>query len=165
MGFSNFANGFVMVLPFAAGAGAMIAGGRSSSRRGERIWHVALPWLLAASAFAAASAVQSYSLVLVALTIGLIGLFAAYGPFWSLPTSFLRGTAAAGGIALINTIGNLGAFIGPSLFGVLKQGSGNYASGMAAIAFGMMLAALIVIAVGRTLAPRRAAIPKPSAAE
>jgi cyanate permease len=165
MGFSNFANGFVMVLPFAAAVGAMILGGRSSSKRDERIWHVALPWLLAASAFAAASLVQSNLIVLAALSFGLIGMFAAYGAFFSLPSSFLRGPAAAGGIGLFTTIGMFGGFFGPSLLGVLKQGSGDYASGMAAVAFGTMLAALIVLAVGYATAPRVAmVVPKPGAA-
>jgi MFS transporter, ACS family, tartrate transporter len=65
----------------------------------------------------------------------------------------------AGGISLINTIGSFGGFFGPSLFGVLKQGSGDYASGMMAVAFGMMLASLIVVAVGRALAPRPLLVP------
>ena len=159
MGFLNFANGFVMVLPFAAGACAMILGGRSSSIRGERIWHVALPWLLAASGFAVAGVMQSNTIVLAALTFGWLGFYAAYGPFFSLPSSFLRGTAAAGGIGLFNTIGSFGGFFGPSLFGVLKEGTGDYATGMAAAAFGMMLAALIVLAVGRAMAPRAAISP------
>ncbi len=154
MGFSNFANGFVMVLPFAAGACAMILGGRSSSMRGERIFHVTLPWLLAGSGFAVAAVMQSNAIVLAALSFGWFGFYAAYGAFFSLPSSFLRGTAAAGGIALFNTIGSFGGFFGPSLFGVLKEGRGDYATGMAAAAFGMVLAALIVLAVGRVLAPR-----------
>jgi MFS transporter, ACS family, tartrate transporter len=105
MGFSNFANGFVMVLPFAAAAGAMIAGGRSRSRRGERIRHVALPWLLAASAFAVMSIVQSTSMMLAALTFGLPAYYAAYGAFNSLAPSFLRGTTAALGLVLAALIG------------------------------------------------------------
>jgi ACS family tartrate transporter-like MFS transporter len=161
MGFSNFANGFVMVLPFAAAAGAMILCGRSSSTRNERIWHVALPWLLAASGFAAASIMQSNAMVLAVLIIGIIGMFAAFGPFYCLPSTFLRGPAAAGGIGLFTTIGMFGGFFGPSLFGVLKEGTGDYASGMAAAGLGMMLAALLVLAVGRAMSPRPAmAMPK-----
>jgi nitrate/nitrite transporter NarK len=99
---------------------------------------------------------QSNSIVLAALTIGVIGINAHAGPFNSLPSSFLRGTAAAGGIGLFGTIGSLGGFLGPSLLGVLKQGSGDYATSMAAVALGLVLAALIVLAVGRTLAPRPA---------
>jgi MFS transporter, ACS family, tartrate transporter len=158
MGFSNFAIGFVVALPFASGACGMILGGRSSSMRGERIWHVALPWLAAASGFAVAGVMQSNAAVLAALTFGWLAFYAAYGAFFSLPSSFLRGTAAAGGIGLFNTLGILGGFFGPSLFGVLKQGTGDYATGMASAAFGMVLAVLIVIAVGHALAPRLVAI-------
>jgi ACS family tartrate transporter-like MFS transporter len=156
MGFSNFATGFVMVLPFAVGACAMILGGRSSSMRGERTWHVALPLLLAAPAFAIAGVMQSSTIVLATLTFGWLFFYSAYGPFFSLPATFLRGAAAAGGIGLFNTFGSLGGFFGPSLFGVLKERSGDYATGLAAAAFGLVLTALIVLAVGRAMAPRAA---------
>ena len=132
MGFSNRATGFVVALPYVAGMAAMILWGRSSDARGERIWHVALPMLLAAAGFAGASVAQTDPLVLVALTLSMVGIVSAYGPFWSLPSSFLRGSAAAGGIALINTIASLGGFVGPSLIGVLKEQTGGYASAMAA---------------------------------
>ena len=153
MGFSILATGFVISLPFVGGTGAMILCGRSSSMRGELDWHVALPWLLAASGFAAASVFQSNLAVLGALSFGLVSIYAAYGPFFSLPSSFLRGTAAAGGIGLFSTLGSLGGFVGPVLIGVLKQGSGNYSTGLAAVAFGFVLSAVIVLAVGRVLAP------------
>ena len=83
-----------------------------------------------------------------------MGLLAAFGPFFSLPSSFLGGTAAAGGIALVNAIGALGAFFGPVIIGVLKEQTGNYASAMAALALGLVLSAAIVLALGRAMAPR-----------
>ena len=92
MGFSNTATGFVVALCFLAGIPAMILVGRSSSRRGERIWHVAIPWLLAGASLAAASLVQSNAIILAALAIGLAAQFAPFGAFFSLPSSFLRGT-------------------------------------------------------------------------
>jgi ACS family tartrate transporter-like MFS transporter len=153
LGFSNFANGFLMALPFAAAAGAMILCGRSSSKRGERIWHAAFPLLLAASGFAIPGVMQANGVVLAALSLGMLGYFGAFGAFYSLPSSLLRGTAAAGGIGLFTTLGSFGGFFGPSLFGVLKEGTGGYATSMAAAAIGMMLAALIVLAVGRATAP------------
>ena len=154
MGFSNTATGFVVGLGYVACIPAMIFGGRSSSGRSERIWHVALPLLLTASCLAIASLTQSNVIVLVTLVIGLPAAYAAFGPFFSLPASFLHGTAAAGGIGLVGTIVNVGAFLGPLLIGVLVQGSGNYRSGFAADAIGYAMAALLVIAVGRALAPR-----------
>jgi MFS transporter, ACS family, tartrate transporter len=158
MGFSNTAAGFVVALCYVAGIPAIILVGHSSSRRGERIWHVALPFLLSATSLAVASLAQSIALVLAALTLALIGNYAAFGPYFSLPSSFLRGTAAAGGIGLIGTFANFGAFFGPILTGMLLQASGNYRSGFAADAIGYTLAALIVLTVGRALAPRPAIV-------
>ncbi len=153
-GFSNFVTGLVIVLPFMAGACAMMLCGRSSFIRGEQIWHAVLPLLLAALCLAGASIVQSKLIALIAVAFGMIIDFACFGPFFSLPSSFLRGTAAASGIALYSAIGSLGGFFGPSLIGILKQGSGNYSTGMAAVALGFGLDALIVLAVGRALATR-----------
>ena len=154
MGFSNTATGFVVASCFVAAIPAMILCGYSSSRRGERIWHVALPWLLTAACLAVAGLTHSNAIVLAALVIGLAGNFAAFGAFFSFPSSFLRGTAAAGGLGFFCTFGNIGGFFGPAITGVLVQGSGNYRTGFAADAIGFALAALIVIAVGRALAPR-----------
>ena len=153
MGFSNLATGFVLVLPYALGAGAMIVGGHSSSAAGERIWHVVLPWLLAAAAFAVVSATQSNGVMLAAMTVASMGIFFVYGAFFSLPSSFLRGTGVAGGIALCSTFGSLGGFFGPTVLGFLKQRSGDYASGMAAVAVAFVLAALIILVRGRAMAP------------
>jgi MFS transporter, ACS family, tartrate transporter len=155
-GFSNLATGFVLVVPYAASAVAMIVCGRSSTARGERIWHVALPWLVTAAAFAIASVAKSNAIVLATIAIAMVASLCTYGPFYSLPSSFLRGAAAAGGIALCSTFGSLGGFFGPALLGVLKQGSGDYASGMAAVAFGFVLAALILLALGRAITVRPA---------
>jgi ACS family tartrate transporter-like MFS transporter len=154
LGFSTFTTGFVVAVPYLAGAGAMIFGGRSSSLSGERIWHVAMPWFFATACFLIASMVQSNLLILTAIVIGAVGIFAAYGPWHSLPSSFLTGTAVAGGIGLWNTIGSLGGFSGPILIGLLKQGSGDYSAGLLAVAAGYAVAALIVLAVGRAMAPR-----------
>jgi len=154
MGFSNSATGLVVAMVFGLGAGAMILGGRSSSSRNERIWHASLPWLSAGFAFATASALQSNGFVLAALTVGSTAVFAAYGAFFSLPSSFLRGTAVAGGIALFNMFGNLGAFFGPTLVGILTNESRDYTAGLTAVAIWFVLAALIVVAVGRAIPAR-----------
>jgi MFS transporter, ACS family, tartrate transporter len=152
MGFSNLENGFVVALAFIVGMAAMIVWGRSSDARVERIWHLALPQLLAASGFAVASATEDHLLMLVALTLVLAGVLAALGPMYSLVSSFLSGTAAAGGIALVVAIGTLGGFAGPTIIGVLKKASGGYAASMAALSGLLVLTAAIVLALGRTMA-------------
>jgi MFS transporter, ACS family, tartrate transporter len=158
MGFSNLATGFVVALPFVASMVVMILWGRSSDMRDDRIWHVALPGLFAATGFVVASLAQSNLLSLVALSVALVGLLAMQPPFFSLLSSFLGGTAAAGGIALVVAIGNLGGFLGPYMIGALKEKTGSYAASMAALAVAMLLSAVIVLTVGRALAPRPAIV-------
>jgi ACS family tartrate transporter-like MFS transporter len=155
MGFSNLATGFVVSLTFIAAMVAMIYWGRRSDVRGERIWHVIIPLLIGAGGLVAASVVHSTALELLALAVAMVGTLAYNGPFFSLPSTFLAGTAAAGGLGFINTIGSFGRFLGPATVGVLRQESGNYASGMVAMGLAMLISALIVLALGRTLAARK----------
>jgi ACS family tartrate transporter-like MFS transporter len=157
MGFSNFATGFVVALCFIASMVVMIVWARHSDAKGERIWHVAIPLLLGGAGLFVAAAAQSYTLVLFALAIALIGTLAYNGPFFSLPSTFLVGTAAAGGIGFVNTIGSLGRFIGPWGVGVLKESSGGYSSAMAAMAVAMTISGLIVVAMGRKISPHKVA--------
>ncbi|HXJ01455.1 MAG TPA: MFS transporter [Micropepsaceae bacterium] len=149
MGFSNLATGFVVAVPSVAGMAAMILWGRSSDRRGERAKHVAAAALLAAAALGIASVSASNFAVLIALTFATIGIYAALPTFYSVPSMFLSGTAAAGGIALVNTFGTgLGGFLGPTIMGLLKQQTGGYAAGMAALAAGLALSASILLVMG-----------------
>jgi len=150
MGFSNFANGFVVALPYAVAMGAMILWGHLSDKKAERIWHVVLPTLLAAFGFVVASLTQSDMITLFALALVVLGLDAVIGPFWSLPSAFLRGSAAAGGIALINSFGTgLGGALGSYLIGYIKEATGGYALSMALLALGLLCACIIVLGFGR----------------
>ena len=99
---------------------------------------------------------QSYILALLALTVAMLGIHATFGPFWGMPTSFLGDKAAAGGIALINSIGSLGGFLALTIIGVLRQQSGGYASGMIAMGLGLLLTAAIVLALRRRMPAFRA---------
>ena len=112
-GFSNMQTGLITAVPFLAGALIMTAWGRNSDRTGERVWHVALPSFLGALGLIAGSLVSEPAFALLALTVAALGIFAALPTFWTLPTALLSGTAAAAGIALINSIGNIGGFAGP----------------------------------------------------
>jgi ACS family tartrate transporter-like MFS transporter len=141
----------------------MILCGRSSANRGERILHTSFPWLFAAASFAVASQNQTNWIVLLAVISGVTAMFAAFGAFFSLPGTFLTGGEAAAGIGLFNSIGSLGGFLGPGIVGLLRQNSGDFSSGLAAIAVGFAVAALIVLALARVLVPRR--VPQPVAAE
>jgi ACS family tartrate transporter-like MFS transporter len=157
MGFSNFATGFVVALCFIASMVVMIVWARHSDAKNERILHVAIPLLLGGAGLFVAAMAQSNALVLFALAIALIGTLAYNGPFFSLPSTFLAGTAAAGGVGFVNTIGSLGRFIGPWGVGVLKESSGGYSSAMAAMAVAMTISGLIMLAMGRKISPQKVA--------
>lgn len=148
MGFSTGSTGFVVALPYAVAAVAMIAWGRHSDRSGERVWHVALACLLGALGFAMSAALELPALELLALGLVAIGVCSTLAPFWAMPPLFLAGTAAAGGIALINAVGNLGGFIGPYAVGWALQETGGYAGGMVILAVSMAIGAALVLAMG-----------------
>ena len=155
MGFSIRATGFVVALPFAAVIVAMVLCGRSSDRSGERVWHVALPLLIAASAFFIAGLAPSDLIVLAALAIVVVSLDTGIGVFWTLPSTFLAGSAAAGGIALVRTISALGGFAGPAIVGLLRGATGDYAAAMTALGCGLVLSALLVLVLGKAMASRK----------
>ena len=159
MGFSNRATGFVVAVPYIAGMGGMIFWGRSSDVRGDRIWHIALGYLLVAISFTAACLTQNHTLILLALTVGVMGVYATFGPYYSLPSSFLSGTAAAGGIALVNSIASMSGFVGPFVIGIIKEQTGGYTASMAALAIMEGLAALAILALRRVLVPKPIAVP------
>ena len=101
-----------------------------SDRTGERTWHVILACLAAALGLALAGTAGSVISVVAALTLVNIGISAAKPPLWSMPTMFLSGTAAAAGIATINSIGNLGGFVGPTMIGWIKDLTGSFLGGL-----------------------------------
>jgi ACS family tartrate transporter-like MFS transporter len=154
MGFSTRATGFVAAIPYVVSMFAMVAWARLSDRRGERLWHTALTALWAASALAVAAATGNALVILVALSLAMAGGLAGIGPFQSLVSSLARGASAAGGLALVNTIGIFGGFFGPSIVGFLKAETGGYGAAMAALAVAQLCAALIVLATGRVLKAR-----------
>jgi ACS family tartrate transporter-like MFS transporter len=165
IGYSNLAIGFIVAFLSIMGMVAMIAWGRSSDRRKERIWHVSLPLLVAAAGLVVVSFPQSAAISLVAFTCIVVGLLAADGPFYSLPSAFLGGLAAAGGIALINAVGSLGAFMGPLAIGILREQTGGYATGMLALALCFALTSVLVLTLGRSMMSRAFLQPPADSAE
>jgi MFS transporter, ACS family, tartrate transporter len=93
------------------------------------------------------------------LALGAIGSFAIAPLFWTLPTAFLSGTAAAGGIALINSIGNLAGFVAPFLMGYLKDATGGFTAGLLVVAAFPLLSSILVLVLGHNPALERAAAP------
>jgi ACS family tartrate transporter-like MFS transporter len=144
---NNFEVGLLAALPFLAAAVAMVMVGRSSDRRGERRWHLALSAFAGAVGLALSAIAHEPVLALAALTLGAAGIWGAMGPFWAIPSAFLGGVAAAAGIALINSVGNLGGFVGPYLVGLIRQTSHSFAGGLAAMALMLAIAGVLALAL------------------
>jgi ACS family tartrate transporter-like MFS transporter len=141
--------GIVNAIPYVFAAGAMVLWGRHSDHTGERPRHVAIAYAVGAAGLIATALMTDPVLTMVTLVIAAMGQSSTGPTFWSLPTAMLSGTAAAGGIALINALGNLGGFFGPYLFGLIKDASdGSFTFGLMALALGPILSALIVLALG-----------------
>jgi len=157
-GTSDAVVGLLNAIPYFAAAIAMLVVGRYSDRTGHRRWPVALGAMASAVGFALSGWLHNPYLAMVALILAFVGLKSTLGPFWALGTAFLSGTAAAGGIALINSVGNLGGFVGPYLVGLIKDHTG---SNMAALMMlGGALLAMGLLAMTIPEASPEAAKPK-----
>jgi ACS family tartrate transporter-like MFS transporter len=137
--------GIASALPYLFAALGMVAVGAHSDRTGERRWHVAGAAALGAAGLAVAACIEAPLVALGALSLAALGIWSALGPFWALPTAILRGTAAAAGIALVNSIGNLGGFAGPYLIGLVKEATGSFAGGLLVLAGGLVAAGALAL--------------------
>lgn len=147
-GLGEFAVGLLAAIPYVAGAIGMVLFARHSDATGERRWHVAIAAFVATAGLVLTGIVQvSPVLEMVALTIAALGIYSTLATFWSLPTAFLSGTAAAAGIALINSVGNLGGFVGPYAVGYLSEATGATYSGLLFLAALILIAGLLALAV------------------
>jgi MFS transporter, ACS family, tartrate transporter len=141
--------GLINAIPYVFAAGAMMWWGRHSDKTGERPRHVAFAYSLGAAGLIATALMTDPILTMVTLVIAAMGQASTGPTFWSLPTAMLSGTAAAGGIALINALGNLGGFFGPYLFGLIKDATGGgFMYGLMVIALGPIMSATIVLILG-----------------
>ena len=157
MGYSNLQTGFIVALPYLLAIGAMVALGASSDRSGERAGHVAFGAFAGAVGMVGAVWFANHGLIILSLCLACSGIYAALAVFWTLPSSILRGTAAAGGLALLNSFSNLGGFFGPYLMGWAKQQTGNYTLGMSLLAGMLVLSGVSVLWIGRRFFSRMAA--------
>ena len=145
LGFSDLQTGFVSAIPYGLGTIAMVLWARRSDRGGERRWHTAAPLLLIAIGLAIAAASTRTVVTLAAFSVAAAGVFAAFPVFWTLPTAFLSGQAAAGAIALINSIGNLSGFAGPYAMGWFKDTTDSYTGGLLVLSALAAAAAFLVL--------------------
>jgi ACS family tartrate transporter-like MFS transporter len=148
-GLSDFAVGIVTAVPNLAAAVTMVLVGAHSDRSGERLLHIAAVATVAAVGFVGSAWLHSLPLVVVALSLAAAGAISSHGPFWTLPSRFLTGSAAAGGIALIVSIANLAGFAGPYVMGLLKGASGSFRSGLISVGLASFAGAVLALRLRR----------------
>lgn len=144
-GLSTTQIGFMSGVPYLVGAVAMIFWARFMERSGQYLFNMIAACLLTAAGFTFSVVYDSLAPAMVGITLAVVGLSSVRPAFYSLPSRFLTGAAAAGGLAFINSIGSLGGYVGPWMVGVLKDQTGKFEAGMLA------MAAMLVVAAALTL--------------
>jgi MFS family permease len=131
---SNWAIGWVSAIPYIFASAGMILWARYVDQKGRRIVNLAIACLLGGAGLVAPIVSGSLAIGLMGFSAALVGVTAARAIFWTIPTRFLTGVAAAGGLAFINSIGTVGGFVGPFMMGWLREFSGSYVVGLVAVA-------------------------------
>ena len=150
-GLSNLEVGFLNAIPPSIAVVAMYLWSRHSDRTDERTWHVVIACLAAAIGLTLAGTASSVAAIVAALVLVNVGISAAKPPLWSMPTLFLAGPAAASGIATINSIGNLGGFVGPAMIGWIKDKTGSFEGGLYFVGALLLLSAVLTLLLARSV--------------
>ncbi|HWK46474.1 MAG TPA: MFS transporter [Stellaceae bacterium] len=140
--------GLVSAIPPLVGAFGMVLWSRHSDKTKERTWHVVAACFVGAAGFVLSGYLPSPVLRMASLSIAALGIYAALPVFWTLPTAFLSGAAAAGGIALINSLGNIGGYAGPFLLGFVKDQTNSFSAALLTLAGLMVLAGIVALCLG-----------------
>jgi MFS transporter, ACS family, tartrate transporter len=161
-GLGNAVTGWVVMLPYLVGAVSIVLWGRRSDRLHERRFHVAFPLFVAAAGLAASTLTDDPVLKMAVFSVAGFGIFGCLSVFWTLPTAFLSGAAAAGGIAIISSIGSLAGFVSPLAMGWLKDQTGSYTIGLLCLGAVAFLAMAVAIAIGHDHALEATPMPDPA---
>ncbi|MBV4503810.1 MFS transporter [Pseudomonas sp. BW13M1] len=145
-GFEGMAVGYISAIPYLAGCAGMIVMGVVSDKALKRKVFLSTAFLMIAGGLSGAALFENISLSVLAMSIGTIGIMGCKGPFWALSGSTVSGVGAAASIALINSVGNLGGFLGPGMVGMAKDWSGSFDSGLYLLS-GFALFGLVLVAV------------------
>ncbi len=143
LGLTNMQVGWVSMIPYICGAVALLVWGWYSDRTGERRWNLFFACVVATVGLIIAGQTIGTAWAIVGMSIAAIGFYGSKGPFWSMPSMILTGSAAASGIAWINAVGNLGGFFGPSIVGWAKNYTGGFAGGLYALACFSLMSAIV----------------------
>jgi len=153
-GLGNAAASLLSALPYLVASVGMVLVARHSDHAGERRRHVAVPAFAAAAGLMVGALASHHPLLaFLALCVAATGIWSTLGPFWSMPTTFLSGSAAAGGIALINSVGNIGGFVGPTVIGFLKERTHRFESGLAFLAGTLVIAGVLALSLPEERGP------------
>jgi sugar phosphate permease len=150
-GWSNAAVGWVVVIPMTLALIGFIVVGHSSSRTGEKRWHVAIPMFIGAVGMGLGPFVHGPVTSLVLVCVSAIGVYVGMGVWWTYPTSFLSGPAAAGAVGMINSLGNTGGWVGPYLTGFVKELTGSFQWAYVYLAFSLTVAGLLILTLRKNL--------------
>lgn len=148
--FNVFQKGLITAIPYLPAAFALFLWSRDATKRGVRSWHIAVPALVGAVSVPLALQMGSPAATIAVITVTACAIFSALPNFWALPARFLSGAAAAAGIALINTVGNLAGFVAPYITGMAKDMTGSYQLPMLIVGAMMLMSAALAFAIGRT---------------
>jgi MFS family permease len=147
--FDVLQKGLITAIPYLPAAVAMYFWSRDASRRGLRTWHIAIPAVAGAISIPLALFAGSPAATIAVVTVTACAIFAALPNFWTLPTRFLTGAAAAAGVALINTVGNLAGFSAPYITGAVHDWTGGYEIPMMIVGLFMLFSAALMVALAR----------------
>ncbi|MGH6677445.1 MAG: MFS transporter, partial [Bradyrhizobium sp.] len=145
LGVTNMQVGWITMIPYICGAISMVVFGWLSDRIGDRRWLLFTTCVVATIGLVIAGRTIGTWWSLAGITLAAIGLYGTKGPFWSMPTMLLTGPAAAAGIAWINSLGNLGGFIGPAAVGWAKELTGSFAGGLYGLALCALVSAVVAL--------------------
>jgi MFS family permease len=147
--FGIFEKGLITAIPYVPAAIALHFWSRDATRRGVRTWHIVIPAIAGGLSIPLALFAGSPAATIAVITVTAMAIFSALPNFWTFPTRFLTGAAAAAGIALINTIGNLAGFSAPYITGALSDATGGYEIPMFVVGFFLLLSAVLMALLAR----------------
>jgi len=140
---SNMTVGWLTMIPYICGGIALVGWGRISDRMNERRWNLLVACVLSTGGLVLAGLTMGTWWALVGMSLAAMGFYGSKGPFFAMPPMFLSGTALAAGFAWINSIGNIGGFLGPWWIGVMKDLTGSYSGGLYGLALLSLISAVV----------------------
>jgi ACS family tartrate transporter-like MFS transporter len=159
LGLSNFNTALVTAIPYVFGTIGLVLWGYSSDRHNERRWHLIISTALAALGLFCAGWFSHSLWAVAAVAVAAVGIYGSRPSFWPMPSLFLTGGAAAVGMALINSIGNLGGYVGPIIVGLIKDSTKSFEMALYFLGACALLSAVITLLATRATDAERALEP------